>query len=199
MIARGVQRLVLAAGLASAACGDPVAAQPQPSAGPVPPPVSALPVAVPPVGWVPQPALADAVRRAPGPVATAYGSVVAWGEPAAGCFALWTTTQRTARASLAAERRDLEQALAPLGVGALPPLPAGATTWTATVDAALPDAGLRGQLSLTLGVPAGAPGTVVLDSVACLHNAREPRFCAAQCAPLLGTAAPRPPAGAPAP
>ncbi len=172
--------------LVAAACDARAVAQPS---APAPTPTDVRPAAVVPSGWVPQPALVEVVNGVVLPVGSTYVAVDAWGDPGAGCFALWTTTQRTRPSTLAAEHADLARALAPLGVAALPPLPAGATTWTATVDAAVVEGGLRGKLRVSLG---GAPAAVTLAQVACMHNAREPIYCEAACTSLLDAAAPRP-------
>lgn len=180
-----------------AACGEPARAQPAAGSAATTGPAAATaaptnrPPATLPAGWTRLPAVEHEVQRAlaaaPPLMATTAPVLAAYGDPAAGCTALWIATTRPGRTTLAAEVASVASATQRLGSSALAPVAAGASSWTGELN--LEVGALRGKASVTVALT--PPKGAALAAVVCLASAREPRYCADACAPLLTQGPPR--------
>ena len=138
------------------------------------------PVVTAPAGWKAMPSLASVVAAEDSPTVAA----TAWGDPAAGCYALWFTMRTTGPSTIDIERGGLGTMLSSFGVNAAPsgsgatPVPQNPSE---LVDIVLD--GKPGKLQLALTQLASRQ--VVLDAVACFHNEREPIACTIACGGIL--------------
>lgn len=176
--------LVLALGVA--ACGDAAAdgTEPAPPAAPVE--VLKRIGVTPPAEWVRLPAVEAVATAAAATVTGATTTVEAWGDPAAGCYAVAVDSRGAASESIAASADRLAKGLAPLGFDpAAMPKPVNDV-----VDAELPFATteLTGMIRIRLyRTPDKFPQGIAL---ACGASSREPRRCATQCQAMIVQLAP---------
>jgi hypothetical protein len=186
-----VATLVGVAASALAACGEPARAQPAAGSAAAPSVSVSRPPATLPAGWTRLPQVEHDVQRAlaaaPPLMATTAPVLAAYGDPAAGCTALWIATTRPGRTTLAAEVASVASATQRLGSSALPPVAAGASSWTGELN--LEVGAQRGKANVTVALT--PPKGAALAAVVCLAGAREPRYCADACAPLLTQGPPR--------
>ncbi|MBP9204894.1 MAG: hypothetical protein KBG28_13065 [Kofleriaceae bacterium] len=112
-------------------------------------------------------------------------TVQAWGDRAAGCYAMLVSSAGTTRASIAAVVAGLREVVASeLGAADLPDPTAGAGAYDATV--ALTGGAMTGQLRVRAA--RASDGTPRLVALACVGNEREPAACQQACGPILATA-----------
>jgi hypothetical protein len=182
----GLSALLVGLGLGVAACGDAAAdgTEPGPPAAPVE--VLARIGVKPPADWV---RLAEVEAVATAAAATITGAttaVEAWGDPAAGCYAIAIDSRGAASESIAASAARLAKGLAPLGVDpAAMPAPVDDV-----LDAELPiaTAELAGSIRIRMyRTPDKFPQGIAL---ACAANPREPARCKTQCQALIIQLAP---------
>jgi hypothetical protein len=145
-----------------------------------------------PADWVELPKIAEAARAAATTAAKDVTStVVAWGQPAAGCYAVLAEHRGGAKGeSLEASAKRLRETLAALGV---PPAvaPAKGTRPADVLDLDVPIASkqhdVTGTVRARLYRAAGVPQATAL---ACFHNQREPDHCRTLCQALILQLAP---------
>ena len=175
--------IAAAAGLALAACADAAASE---AAAPAGPGVLERMRVAPSAGWVRLRAVEAAAGEAAAGIAGAVTTIEAWGDPAAGCYAIGIDSRGTRAEGIGASVDRLVGELAPLGVapGAIPRPAMG------TVDE---------QVPITLGELAGAvrvrlyrdaAGVPQAMALACASNPREPERCKIQCDGLFAQMAP---------
>jgi len=158
-----------------AAAAEPSASEDR-AGGFVPPPAAAplaAPHAAPPDGWTQLPAIARAVATAATEPAASSVEADAWGDPAAGCYAVWLELHGAAGDAPALAERVLA-GLTGLTIGELAK-PAGPDGELAFAFARPP---YRGRLRARLG-----HGQIA--AAACFGNQREPAACDAICARVL--------------
>jgi hypothetical protein len=175
--------IAVAGGLALAACADAAASE---AAAPAGPGVLERMRVAPAAGWVRLRAVEAAAGEAAAAIAGAVTTIEAWGDPAAGCYAIGIDSRGTRAEGVAKSVDRLVAELAPLGVvpGAIPK-PA-----RDPVDQ---------LVAITLGELAGsmrvrlyrdAQGVPQAMALACASNPREPERCKVQCDGLFAQMAP---------
>jgi hypothetical protein len=167
--------MILAAG---AACSVAAADEPPPTAADL---VKEYRLTVP-VGWIELPRVAEAARGAAvGAAKDVVTAVGAWGDPAAGCYAVLSEHRGARGESLDASVKRLYEKLAGLGVA----MPDPKTKVGDVVDLELPIAAkeldLAGSVRVRLYRAANIPQATLL---ACFHNQREPDHCRTLCKAL---------------
>jgi hypothetical protein len=148
-------RVAIAAVLASAGCRGAAAAPDVHGAA-----------FTPPAGWVALPRVAAAARAAMGAAHDPHAA--AWGDPAAGCYVVITSTRGDDE-----DRGDARAALV-AGLG----LPGAGGGNADRLDGELHVPGVTGK-ARAWATPVG--DGVVSTAAACVFNAREPIACAAAC------------------
>jgi hypothetical protein len=178
--------IAVGGGLALAACSDATAAE------------SAVPAAAgaagvldrmrveAPASWVRLPAVETAAGAAAAGIAGAVTTIEAWGDPAAGCYAIGIDSRGTRAEGVAASANRLVAELAPLGVAA--------DAFTKPVLEPVDE-----SVAISLGELAGAmrvriyrdaAGVPQAMALACASNPREPERCKVQCDGLFAQMAP---------
>lgn len=172
-------RVIAGLAIATAACGR--AAAEDGSQRPAAPPVSVFATirVKPPASWQALPAVGAAAGAAAVKAAsTATTAIEAWGDPAAGCYAIAIDSRGTRREGVAASAARLEAALAPLGAGKLPAVAQDRLD----VEVPIKGAGLTGTARVRLfRAPNHPPQGIAL---VCAGNDREPARCKTQCEAL---------------
>jgi hypothetical protein len=196
--------LIAAVAVAVALAGCRAAAADGGSAAAPPPPATATPHAETTVGevmthlrvtpsgeWQRLPGVETAAAAAAGEIKAATTAIEAWGDPAAGCYAIAIDARGAIAESVDASLKRLGAALAPLGVDAKA-MPK-AVKDVADVELAIATGALTGTARIRmLRGPDRRPQGVAL---ACAGNTREPARCTLQCGALFAQMAP--PVGAP--
>ena len=170
-------RLTALAAMTAAACSSagaaPAASGAAPAASGAAPAPSKPEPAAHPARWRALPAIAAAVTTAAAGDGTVVDAASAWGDPAAGCYAVWLDAHGPAAPAPALA----DQVLA--GAAALAPAdvvkPAGPDGELAFAFARPP---YRGRIRARLG-------SGRISAVACFGNQREPQACDAACAGVL--------------
>jgi hypothetical protein len=195
---------IAAAGCRAAAADGGSAAAGSAAAGSAAPPATATPHAettvgavmthirvTPPGEWQRLPGVETAAAAAAGEIKAATTEIEAWGDPAAGCYAIAIDARGAIAESVDASLSRLGAALAPLGVDAKA-MPK-AVKDVADVELAIATGALTGTARIRmLRGPDRRPQGAAL---ACAGNPREPARCKLQCDALFAQMAP--PVGAP--
>lgn len=174
--------LPVSLGLALSACREDTTERVAPRDATIPlmPAVFAQLRITPAQGWIRLPTAEAAAREAIEQEPPTATEIEAWGDPAAGCYAIAVASRGGSTESSARTIERFAAQLAPLGVEAtaLPKPTRG------VVDAKLPIATRDLTGTLRVRMYPGADQRPQLVALACAGNAREPERCKGQCQAL---------------
>ena len=131
----------------------------------------------PPVGWLALPGLASGANKAAAAEGITVDGAEAWGDPAAGCYAVWLALHGSSGDAPALAKQVVD------GLAAAK-LETSEVSVPSTDDGVLglrfaAQGGVKGRLKARLG---GGK----ISALACFANPREPKACEATCTTMLG-------------
>jgi hypothetical protein len=140
----------------------------------------------PPKEWQRLPGVESTAATAAGKIKAAVTTVEAWGDPAAGCYAIAIDARGSVAEGVDASMARFAEALAPLGVDPeAVPKPV-----KDIVDAELPIATKELTGSVRIRMLRGADKRPQAVALACAANPREPERCKTQCEAMLAQMSP---------